>query len=125
MLSVSGTNAGPPTGSNTTRAPLPSVIAMTRSTMSSSSLTMTCAAPASSKACALARVRVMAMAVAPVLRAIWKAARPTRLEAAVTSRKSPWARRAWSINAPQAVTYCIHAAAACSKDSLAGCLTVR
>jgi hypothetical protein len=50
------------------------------------------------------------------------AAMPTLLEAAGISRVSPAFMPAMSINAPYAVAYCIHTAAASAHDSDAGCL---
>ena len=61
---------------------------------------MTCAAPASSSACFLALVRVVAIGVAPTMRAIWMAARPTLLEAAGMMTKSPEVRPPMSMSAP-------------------------
>ncbi|KAG1306834.1 hypothetical protein G6F62_015334 [Rhizopus arrhizus] len=84
---------------------------------------MTWAAPASSRAWRLPGPRVTAMGVAPTALAISMAARPTLLLAAVMMTNSPAPSFACSSSAPQAVTYCIHTAAACSKPSDAGCLT--
>src|SRR6516165_5617631 len=74
-------------------------------------------------ACLFARVRVVAIIVAPTAFAIWNAAIPTLLDAAVTMTKSPAVGLACSIRAPHAVTYCIQDAAACSNEMLSGCLT--
>ena len=61
---------------------------------------MTCAAPASSRACFLADVRVTAIGVAPTMLAIWIAASPTLLDAAVMTTTSPLLSLAMSISAP-------------------------
>src|SRR3954468_8103779 len=74
-------------------------------------------------ACLFARVRVVAIIVAPAAFAIWNAAIPTLLDAAVTMTKSPVLSFACSISAPHAVTYCIQDAAANSNEILSGCLT--
>jgi hypothetical protein len=55
---------GPPTGSNATRAPLPSVIRITSWTRSVSSVAITCAAPASMSCSFFLALRVSAMVVA-------------------------------------------------------------
>src|SRR6266446_5164754 len=82
MAEISLGRVGPPTGSNTTRAPLPSVIFITSATRSCSLVAMTCLAPASSSCWRLAPVRVSAIVVAPTRLAIWMAARATLLDAA-------------------------------------------
>ena len=63
------------------------------------------------------------MTVAPTAFATWNAAIPTLLDAAVTMTKSPAVSLACSMRAPHAVTYCIHEAAASSKEMFRGCLT--
>src|SRR5215472_184851 len=72
-------------------------------------------------ACLFARVRVVAIIVAPTAFAIWNAAIPTLLDAAVTMTKSPVLSLACSIRAPHAVTYCIQDAAATSNEMFSGC----
>src|SRR5262249_42011706 len=56
---------GPPTGSKTTRAPLPPVSPRTPWTRSCSSVAITWAAPASRRACRFEPPRVRAMGIAP------------------------------------------------------------
>src|SRR5215469_5780726 len=73
-------------------------------------------------ACLFARVRVVAIIVAPTNFAIWNAAIPTLLDAAVTMTKSPVLSLACSMRAPHAVTYCIQDAAATSNEMFSGCL---
>src|SRR5260221_5605436 len=75
------------------------------------------------RSCLLARVGWVAMTVAPTVFAIWNAEIPTLLDAAVTMTKSPAVSLACSMRAPHAVTYCIHEAAASSKEMFRGCLT--
>ena len=82
------------------RAPRPSVIRITSATRSCSSVAITCAAPASRSAASFARVRVVAIGMAPTLLAIWIAAKPTLLEAAVMITASPRLSWAISISAP-------------------------
>ena len=55
--------------------------------------------------------------------AVWIAASPTLLDAAVTITASPSPSFATSISAPRAVTYGIQSAAAFSQPSDAGCFT--
>lgn len=119
-------NAGrvaPPTESKTTGAPRPSVSSWTRATTSSSVVAMTTSAPASSSCCRFALVRVSATAFAPSRLASWMAARPTLLDAAEITTVSPGCVCAMSTRPPYAVMYCIHAEAACSKESSSGCAT--
>src|SRR5262249_9647955 len=73
---TSFSTVGPPTGSNTTRAPLPPVRPRISLTRSCSSVATTWVAPASIRACLFELLRVRAMGVAPTRLAIWMAARP-------------------------------------------------
>ena len=110
---------GPPTGSNTRRAPLPPVMRITSAWTSTSSVAMTWLAPAASRASALALVRVAAMVSAPAQLASWIAARPTLEEAAGMITKSPGPAWPTSITA-MAVKPAIHTAAASSGPSQSG-----
>ena len=81
-------------------AACPGDLLQPRIQMSSSADAITWAAPASSKACRLAEVRVSAIGIAPILFAIWIAASPTLLDAAVMTTTSPRSSPAMSISAP-------------------------
>src|SRR5471030_1881054 len=111
---------GPPTGSNTTRAPAPPVMRSTSATMSCSSVAMTKAAPASSSCWRLALLRVRAIGVAPTILASWIAASPTLLDAAGISTTSPASSLAVSIKAPYTEANIIQIDDASANDSEGG-----
>ena len=120
---ISSNSVGPPTGSNTTRAPCPPVISLISLAESSSSVAITYFAPASASCFRFALVRVNAIDLAPTELAIWIAASPALLYAPGMTTASSEVIFASSISAPYAVTNMIQIEAASTADSPLGCLT--
>lgn len=110
----------PPTGSNATRTPLPSVVRSMTSPRSSTPTRTTSFAPGSRSSDRFFSERVVATTFAPSACAISMAPIPAELAAAVTSTVSSDLRLATSAKAKYGVRYCSHTGQAWASESSGG-----